>query len=324
MSNILNLVLTIILSTGTVCTIVATASTEDRTEFVSYEENIDLEQNGEYEVIGPDITESTSELGVDPDPTSASTSTPQSTPQPTSQPTPITSNVTGLPDTISRYEWERQGGWKKLVEAAYLKAIKQGATPMCGDGMCQTILYYKISAVATDPCYATLEVVLEAEGKTQMHVAGADLIAAPGSSCDVMRSQIISVPPLGTLTQYLLEVDAKYGLYSTIKGASKPTPSVPARLTRPEFTAQGGWERVASTTLKNARNYLTTATGDMTGRTSVSSELCFGEVTISLETLKVIAVSWDDARTPTCDYVRNDHPPLPTVEYLNQYLFRNP
>lgn len=231
-----------------------------------------------------------------------------------------TSNTTGLPDTISRYEWERQSGWKKLVEAAYLTAVKRGVTPMCGDGMCQTILYYKISAVATDPCYATLEVVLEAEGETQMRVVGADLIAAPGATCDAMRSQVISVPPLSTLTQYLLEADAKYGLYNTIKGQSRPTTSVPARMTRSEFTAKGGWERVAQNTLASAKAYLTTTNENMTGRASYSSELCFGEVVISLETLKVIEVRWDDARTPTCDYVRNDHPPLPSIDYLNQYL----
>lgn len=231
-----------------------------------------------------------------------------------------TSNASGLPDTISRYEWERQGGWKKLVEAAYLTAIKRGVTQMCGDGMCKTVLYYKITGVATDPCYATLEVSLEVEGKTQMQVVGADLIAAPGAACDGVRSQVITVPPLATLTQYLLAADAKYGLYNTIKGQSRPTTSVPARMTRSEFTAKGGWERVAQNTLASAKAYLTTTNENMTGRASYSSELCFGEVVISLETLKVIEVRWDDARTPTCDYVRNDHPPLPSIDYLNQYL----
>lgn len=230
------------------------------------------------------------------------------------------SNATGLSDTISRYEWERQGGWKKLVEAAYLTAIKRGVTPMCGDGMCNTVLYYKITGVATDPCYATLEVSLEVEGKTKMEVTSAALIAAPGAICDGVRSQVISVPPLATLTQYLLAADAKYGLYNAIKGQSRPTTSVSARMTRPEFTAKGGWERVAQNTLASAKAYLTTTNEDMTGRASYSSELCFGEVVISLETLKVIEVRWDDARTPTCDYVRNDHPPLPSIDYLNQYL----
>lgn len=235
-----------------------------------------------------------------------------------------TSNATGLPDTISRYEWERQGGWKKLVEAAYLRALERGVTPMCGDGMCKTVLYYKISGVATDPCYATLEVTLEVDGETKMGVTGADLISAPGSICDATRSQLISVPPLAQLTQYLREVDARYGRYKSLQGKSASTGSgsspKPHSKTRSEFTAEGGWERVALAAYRDAIKYLAEGNIPARGSAALSSELCMGEVAVSLETLRVVDVTWDDSPTPTCNYTRNDHPMLPTLDHLNSYL----
>lgn len=99
--------------------------------------------------------------------------------------------------------------------------------------------------------------------------------------------------------------------------------SCPAE-TRSEFTANGGWERVALEAYITSKQFLLDNDTDVTGAATVLSELCMGKVSVSLETLQVIDVEWDDATTSTCDYARNDHPPLPTVEYLNQYLSQIP
>lgn len=141
----------------------------------------------------------------------------QSSPIPAT--TPATSNASGLPDTISRYEWERQSGWKKLVEAAYFKAVNDGPKPMY-NALDWTVMYYQITAVATDPCYATLEVALEVDGETHMRVVAADLISAPGSICDPIRSQTITVPPLRLLTEYLRQAEAQHGFYQNVRGSS--------------------------------------------------------------------------------------------------------
>ncbi len=113
----------------------------------------------------------------------------------------------------------RQGGWKKLVEAAYFKAVNNGVTAMY-NGADWSVMYYQIAAMATDPCYASVYVELEVDGETKMAVTSADLIAAPSAICDNMRPQTIDVPSLYQLTDYLHQVEAKYGLYQKMKGSS--------------------------------------------------------------------------------------------------------
>lgn len=217
MSNILNIVLSCVLSFGTAGAMITTALQNNSLE-AELEEAIEVVEEPEPSTISTQeeenelpFTKNSENEKVVSGPVQPAPAVDKST----------TSNATGLPDTITRYEWERQGGWAKLVEAAYFRALERGVTPMCGDGMCKTVLYYKITGVATDPCYATLEAVLEVDGETKMEIVGADLIAAPGSLCDTMRSQLITVPTLGQLTQYLRDIEAKYGLYEQIKGDSK-------------------------------------------------------------------------------------------------------
>ncbi len=90
--------------------------------------------------------------------------------------------------------------------------------------------------------------------------------------------------------------------------------------TRSDFTAKGGWERVARMTRQRALNYQDYPSYDPTGSFIRQGELCFGEITIKVDTLEIIEAHWDDSPTSTCDYVRNDHPSIPSIEYLNHYL----
>lgn len=90
--------------------------------------------------------------------------------------------------------------------------------------------------------------------------------------------------------------------------------------TRSDFTAKGGWERVARMTHQQALDHRNYPSYDPTGRVIRQGELCFGEITIKVDTLEIIEAYWDDSPTSTCDYVRNDHPSIPSIEYLNHYL----
>lgn len=94
--------------------------------------------------------------------------------------------------------------------------------------------------------------------------------------------------------------------------------------TRSEYTALGGWENLVKTaygTYKDATPMKQCYDSECTYvRGGSISGLCYGAISISLDTMEILSVSWDDSTTSTCDDVRNDHPPLPSVEYLTQYL----
>lgn len=102
------------------------------------------------------------------------------------------------------------------------------------------------------------------------------------------------------------------------EGWGRPTSCPPE--TRSEFTAKGGWERLARMGYSGAQDFRGKVDYDITGRVFIHSELCKGSVSISLDTLEIVEAFWDDQPTSTCDNVRNDHPPIPSVDYLNQYL----
>lgn len=96
--------------------------------------------------------------------------------------------------------------------------------------------------------------------------------------------------------------------------------------TRALFTELGGWEKVVEAHYKTHQNMEpmrrcnydgTVCEYDWSGTTAA---LCFGSVSIDMKTLTVLSVKWDNQPTSTCDHVRNEYPPLPSTEYLTQYL----
>ena len=55
-------------------------------------------------------------------------------------------------------------------------------------------------------------------------------------------------------------------------------------------------------------------------RAGSMSGLCYGSISVNMDTLTVLSVKWDNQPTSTCDAVRNEYPPLPSTDYLTQYL----
>lgn len=86
---------------------------------------------------------------------------------------------------------------------------------------------------------------------------------------------------------------------------------------RAEYTALGGWEKLVKSNYEMHINYDWSIYNT---HISQSANLCYGSIYIDYDTLTVTGVSWDDQPTPTCDPVRNELPPLPSAEYLTNYL----
>ena len=86
--------------------------------------------------------------------------------------------------------------------------------------------------------------------------------------------------------------------------------------TRAEYTSLGGWENLVRENYNSFKNY---DWGNMRHTVSMSN-LCYGRIYVNYDTLTVEGVSWDNQPTPTCDPVRNENPPLPSTEYLTNYL----
>lgn len=96
--------------------------------------------------------------------------------------------------------------------------------------------------------------------------------------------------------------------------------------TRAEFTALGGWETIVKVHYETHQNMEPMTHCDYTGTvceedwSGTTSGLCYGSVSIDMKTLTVKSVKWDNQPTSTCDPVRNEYPPLPSTDYLTQYL----
>lgn len=98
--------------------------------------------------------------------------------------------------------------------------------------------------------------------------------------------------------------------------------------TRAAFNAAGGWEKAVQDIYMN-HLYNVTTYGESYYKNSVTghyymsqSGLCYSSLSLDVTTMTILDASWDDEITPTCDSVRNEHPPIPSLEYLNSYLRR--
>lgn len=118
-----------------------------------------------------------------------------------------------------------------------------------------------------------------------------------------------SAKPKNTTKEQTTVDKCKTGITGWDRPASCPTQ------TRAEYTAAGGWENA----VKMEWEHKIPKQEGVEWGASVK-HLCYAEFTINFETKTISHIQWNDEPTSTCDKVRNEHPPLPSADYLTNYL----
>ncbi len=101
---------------------------------------------------------------------------------------------------------------------------------------------------------------------------------------------------------------------------------------RANYGAVGGWEKAIQdlyrsylVDLREYGNdfYIKGIESSATGHQYINQQhLCYTSLSLDVGPMKIINASWDDQPTSTCDNVRGEYPPVPSLEYLNSYLQR--